>query len=525
MKIINTKKSPDIFTTLLEELKIKHTKVFSAKYYSEHPYRNSLFGLSKMLSGYQIENQGIRIKNKKEMLSELETPFIAYTGSDFITVTGIYKENIDYLWKDKKISISRDEFISRWSGVVLLAEPDEKSIEPGYGEHRKQELYSAIKYGLLIAAIILLSGLVAFHTQIDTGWNTPASIFINLSGLYICYLLLLKQMHIHSNQADKICSLLIDKSDCNNILDTDAAKIAGFSWSEIGAGYFIANIYVIIFYPPLYSFVVLLNICVLPYTVWSVWYQTFRAKQWCPLCLIVQGILWLLFFVNLLSGRIEIPDFTIRNILLAGCLYSIPVIALNMLTPVFSGYKKQEETTQQINRLKANEEIFKVLLKEKTGYKVDKSDSTILFGNPDAKNLITVVTNPHCNPCANMHKRLENLLKETDNGCCIQYILTSFNTELEDSSRFFMYMYQQLDIKEFLSFLNEWYSYGKNDRERFYRKYTFDRITYISNEFHKHKEWIHKTNITATPTILFNGYRLPDEYVIEDMKYFYDINI
>lgn len=59
-----------------------------------------------------------------------------------------------------------------------------------------------------------------------------------LFGLYICFLLLQKQMNAKSLYADKLCSLF-KKSNCNDILESDASKFLGlFSWSEIGFAYF-----------------------------------------------------------------------------------------------------------------------------------------------------------------------------------------------------------------------------------------------------------------------------------------------
>ena len=42
-------------------------------------------------------------------------------------------------------------------------------------------------------------------------------------------------------------------------------------------------------------------------------------------------------------------------------------------------------------------------------------------------------------------------------------------------------------------------------------------------EFNRHQEWKKNTQLTATPTILINGYKLPREYRIEDVGYFVDI--
>lgn len=50
------KRNKNIFTFLLDELKIKHTKWFSGKYYNEHGGENNIYEISRMLSYYQIEN-------------------------------------------------------------------------------------------------------------------------------------------------------------------------------------------------------------------------------------------------------------------------------------------------------------------------------------------------------------------------------------------------------------------------------------------------------------------------------------
>ena len=107
------------------------------------------------------------------------------------------------------------------------------------------------------------------------------------SGAYIGYLLLLKHLHIHGGYGDRICSLF-KQADCNNILDSSAAKLCGvISWSEIGLGHFISNTAIILFFPHLITGLALINIFALPYSFWSIWYQGIKVKQWCPLCAVV----------------------------------------------------------------------------------------------------------------------------------------------------------------------------------------------------------------------------------------------
>lgn len=513
-------KSNNIFVSLLKILHIKHTETFSNRYFNEHPHRNNLYGLSKMLTDYCIENQGVRIGDKEKTLPLLEPPFIAYTGNSFVTVYENTKDEVKYIWHDKKINITPKEFLPLWSGVTLIVEANDNSIEPDYKEHRKQEITSSIKNGLLAVASVLSMVILAGSARLFYHSGFLFSLLINITGLYVGYLLILKQMHIHSHYSNKICSLFGGHNDCNSILESNAAKIMGFSWSEIGMGYFISNLLIILVFPELYPFLAIINIFALPYSFWSIWYQN-RAKQWCGLCLLSQVILWLLFLCNIAIGAFEIPLFSFQSVLLVACLYAMPVLVINKLVPYLSKAVKTEQVTQEINAIKANEVIFKTLLTEKPGFETGRSDSIIVLGNPEAKNMITVVTNPHCSPCAIMHPKLEELLEKTANGFCIQYILTSFSEELEESSKLFIAMYQQLNMNEFLDFLREWYKHGKNNRNEFYQKYPIlvdDKK--IAEELDKHKLWLEKTKIRHTPAILFNGYELSRQYQVSDLKYF-----
>jgi len=104
---------------------------------------------------------------------------------------------------------------------------------------------------------------------------------------------------------------IVHKSDCNNVLESDAAKLWGvFGWSEIGLGYFTANVLLILYLPFTIYYLAIIHIFTLPYSFWSVWYQKVKARQWCPLCLIVQVLLWSIFIADYLLGYIQIQSFS-----------------------------------------------------------------------------------------------------------------------------------------------------------------------------------------------------------------------
>jgi len=527
------------FVAFLELLKVKHTEDFSNRYFNEHPHKYNLLGLSKMLSDYGVANAGTRIADKEKDLPNIECPFVAHLSGGFLAVNNIEPDKVNYLWNGKIITISVEQFIKAWSGVILLAEKTPDSIEPDYQEHRKKELFGIAQKALLILAGILLFGIAyysVYHGIAGLRSATPAMtttiqlfgysiiLLLNLLGVYIGYLLVLKQMHIHSQYADKLCTLF-SKSDCNNVLESDAAKLWGvFGWSEIGLGYFAANVLLLLFLPQTIYIIAIINIFTLPYAFWSIRYQKVKAKQWCPLCLIVQVVLWSIFIFNILFGFIRIPEFDIiffKNLLLVGSVYAISILNLNLLIPTLSSGREIEQVKQEINAMKADEEVFRALLTKQPHYEVSHADSQILFGNPDANLQITILTNPFCNPCAKMHKRVEKFLQDTKRNVCIQYIFSSFTPDLDFANKYLIAAYLQKEQSEFERIIADWFEKGKPLKEAFFNDLQLDMTNpAIETEFQKHEAWKEKTQLRATPTILVAGYKLPDHYKIEDLRYF-----
>lgn len=509
------------FTSLLTLLDVRHTSTYSSRLYNEHPHKNNLYGLSKMLSEYNIKNAGIKFSNKEADILKLEAPFIAHVGGNFVAVSKITTNEICYIWQEKEIALPVNEFCKLWSGITLLAEPNEESDEPDYLINHRHEQIKLLRKVTLIGATFILLALTFISKHLYNNIGSVLLCILNFIGIYISYLLVLKQIKVQSSYADRICSLFSQK-DCNNVLESEAAKLAGIiGWSEIGLAYFISNTIITFFLPDYITYLALVNIIALPYTLWSIWYQKFRTKQWCPLCLIIQALLWSIFIIDLCFGFIHPVSCSISDILLIGLLYLIPIPIINIIVSKFNDANKLEEITQELNSIKASEDIFSAILKQQPHYDISLDNSNILLGNPKADILVTVLTNPHCNPCAKMHFRIEKLLEEV-NHLCIQYIFSSFNPDLDSSSKFLsaVYFYKA----EATEIYNRWFEKGKLDKENFFKTYISDlEGSLVLSEFEKHNIWKAQTGLYTTPTILINGYKLPDSYKIEDLKYITEI--
>jgi hypothetical protein len=312
-----------------------------------------------------------------------------------------------------------NEFLKAWQDVVLLAESSEKSIEPDYKAHRRTDLLNLLKKTLLLSACGLILTMTYIYQSLYTDVGRSLLLLISLAGMYISWLLLLKQMKIQSRYADKICSLF-KQNDCNNVLESEGAKLFGIiGWSEIGFGYFSVNVLLLLFSPALVTVIALINIFTLPFTLWSVWYQHSKAKQWCVLCLIVLALLWAIFTADLLFGYLQIREFFLLSsqfstfnsqFVIMACCYCIAMLIINMLVPKYNTEKTIQSLKQSINSIKADEDVFKAILKKQPFYEIIDCESVIRFGNSNSKLQLTIFSNPYCNPCAVMHKNIEALL-------------------------------------------------------------------------------------------------------------------
>lgn len=518
-------KNQNIFITLLNLLSVKYTDASANKYFNEHPHKYNLLGLSQMLSEYGIANGGTLIKDKENDILNIETPFIAQAGGAFVAVKKVSNDKINYIWEGLNIEEPIKNFCEGWTGIVLLVESNATSAEPKYRENRKAELYNFLQKTILLLSLCLVCIISFIKQSTFNNFGLTIALIVNIIGIFVSYLLVQKHMHIHSEYGDKICSLF-KKTDCNDVLESEAAKLLGvIGWSEIGLGYFVSNLIFIIFTPQLILYMNIINICVLPYSFWSIWYQGWKAKQWCPLCLIVQVLLWAIFIVNIIFGNVVMPVLNIPNLFSFGCIYLIPLLIINLCVPRLSKISKIVQITQEMNSLKANDKLFIPLLKEQQYFEVKKSTSSIMFGNPEANILITILTNPHCNPCAKMHFRVEKLLEQTNN-LCVQYIFSSFEERLYSSNKFLIAAFLKNKLGETQKIYTDWFEKGKFEKEEFFQKYNMDiENDDVQMEFQHHNQWIEETKISATPTILVMGYKLPENYKIEDLRHFKDLEV
>lgn len=337
-----------IFTRFLTRLGVPHTPGWSDAQFAGMTFK-SLYGLSHLLTEYGVSNEGLKVGDKSE-LTKLTPPFLAQTRSGvFVIVTGIdvASGTVRYDSRGVEAAIGIKDFENAWNGIALLAFPDGNSAEPGYGSHRLSDFVaSASKYMLGVAALAVF--VYFFITRGVYGHaSTIALAVFDCVGLYFSYLLLQKSLGIHTAASERVCGVL-EHGGCDSIMELRVSKLFGvFSWSEVGFGYFSVSLVTLLLFPHLWPSLALCNACCLPYTVWSIWYQRFRAHHWCTLCVGVQTTLWCLFFCYLLGGWFggALPLKADFFILLA--VYVFAVLFLNMVLRFFKKLPCSHENNSQ----------------------------------------------------------------------------------------------------------------------------------------------------------------------------------
>lgn len=225
--------------------------------------------------------------------------------------------------------------------------------------------------------------------------------------------------------------------------------------------------------------------------------------------------------IDLNNNSIKLLD-----IVLYGSVYFFVLGIVITKGEVYVFQKSNLQLRFNLNSFKSDEIVFATLLKQNKQYDTDKSFG-IFLGNKENQNVVSIVTNPYCAPCALLHPHLESLLQKASENLAVQLILFPFiSKEIEESCRLFIYLSQTLDLKGFHSFLRKWYASSKKEKEAYCKQYSLNLNTeFVNQEIVKHKQWLQETRIIATPTVLFDGYLLPEKYQLEDLSFFTDINL
>jgi hypothetical protein len=528
---------PNVKATIffLKQLKVTVNNTTVNETLQNHPDWPGLLCITDSLNKWNIPNGVGKIPIDK--IDELPVPFAAYTHdseSPLAIVTQINGETLQVCQKDynKSVTQLKEDFIKKWNGVYIIAEPNEHSGEVNYKVNKQKAFLNSLIPVAAFVAMVLLSFLFINKMIVDNA----ALLTINTLGIYIQYFVLLAGVivtalllwyEVDKNNPilQKVCTGIV-KGNCNAILTGKQAKVFSWlSWSEVGFFYFAGSLLTLLFVPNAVILLAWLNICALPYTVFSIYYQWKVAKQWCVLCLAVQALL-LLGGINVIGSNflLSFIHFSSLQFFYILSLFSLTPLIWFTIKPYVLKLQGAKNTKREYLRIKFNNEIFNTLLKKQKALTIPADGLGINLGNPAATNSIIKVCNPYCRPCAKAHPKIDALLEQIPN-LKAQIIFNTTNNEQDRGSKPVKHLLAiaagDNDEKMVKQSLDDWYLAEAKDYEVFAAKYPMNgELVKQADKIDAMEKWCNATDIAFTPTIFINGYQLPDAYSIEDLQYF-----
>lgn len=510
----------------LRRFNIKVSDTSVKEFLLAHPYYPSLKSVCDALKKWGIEHYPLKLEIAE--IKELELPFIAHfnnSGGLLVFVEEIKNGEVKYfLQKGKSQHETFVKFAEKLSGALVLIEPGQKIQEVNYKQNRQNEI---LKSSLLPLGIItiLTFATFSFFSIVSSGIQSEfvfwGLLFTKIIGIVASLFLVLHELKIHTPLGDKLCGFS-SKTDCDAVLGSNASRMFGsINWADAGVIYFIGTIIYFLGSDNVASLglLAILSAVSLPYPVFSIYYQSFKLKKWCPFCLMVQLVLIGEFLILLPIFQEYI--FSFINLFRLATAFLLPAA----IWILFKAYR--EKLVEQLQehylflKLKRNPDLFRFLLKSNGNTELAETMDSIVLGNPDAPVTLTAFLSLYCKPCALAFKKMKVLL----DNCPDIRINAVFSVYRDEETQHVIntlyYLYATKGTDPALKFLDQWYTHPAQLLK------TLDKNDTIP-EHYEVAERIRDTNnhlyaiyqIAGTPTIYVNGYKFPEQYEYSDLEYY-----
>lgn len=523
----------DNFTTVvlafLREINIPLSNKTLADELKKHPDYYSLLAVHEVFDNWRIPNAAYQITFDELLESDLEDPFVAFVSNKYFLmvskITSEYALVSNERWQKHRLPI--DQFKNIFSGSILIAERDEMSGEEDYPAKRREEIINNMRVPAVIAGTAtLLFGWLFLGSAFLSTLNLSVFLLVlfKTAGTAVAVLLLIQSIDGDNPLIQKLCGN-DSNENCNAILSSKGAKINNYvSWSEVGFFYFAGSWLVLLFNsgdPQIVHLLALFNLIGLPYTFYSIFYQWKIARQWCILCCAVQGLLWLEFFAFLPALPMAFSGIGLKELAAFITGMAMPVLSWVVIKPYLLLYKQIDPLMQQLREHKYNKQVFTQILNEGAKYELPPEENAIIIGNREAENVITMVSNPFCQPCAKAHKALQWLQRRDD--IKLQIIFSASGIENDPKTKVVTHLLslqQSHDGITLKKALDDWYDQKYKNYDNWAKDYPVTNTSIDTATLKANNAWCKLADVTGTPTLFINGRKLPQNYQPDDIKYF-----
>lgn len=499
----------------LTDMLYRYSKFYKADIHKEEiqillessPVYPSMLSLYRTLRVFGMECSVVR--TNLEDIRKLNKPFLAHLkdtkAGNVILVKKIAGSEV--LWYDTVTSrfqkANTDVFLQKWDGIALYCTNEEICASSQYNKY-------------LYAVAFILLALLSFKT---IHWAVVA---LNILGIYCSYTLLIHETEKRNTALlNRVCKMG-KHVDCDRVTRSVFSRIGNVTLADLGIAYFGMALF--------FSFFLLYNssgvnisevystmlICSYPFILYTLFVQLY-IKKWCILCLSLDAVIVLesaLFFAN---DGLRIPHAItpfLQILYFAPFMLSI-IVLLKRYSITRGKYIEQKIHSLRIHRTPP---VFKLLLGNRSIVRQDNYSLDV--GKPDAPLTITTWLSPYCPYCAEIVKKMFQLIRHKK----VQWkiYLTGIDAQTDNYKYhklqlYFIHLFIS-DKTRFMDSIEQWYNHNRTPILK-------QLPRYMANDkeagpiLEKQMAYAKEIGISEFPTIFINNRRIPLEYDITNFYY------
>lgn len=478
---------------------------------SSHPDYPSLYALTDTYSKLGVQNMAARVD--KEIIEELPNSFIATlrdAGIEEIVYAHKTNDGVRCLSEHATQNFSKEEFIDKWSGVVVVVEPNAKG----------KSLLTSKKKNYWMLVITLLASICYFFVVNATPANM---VFIGLliGGIMLSTLLVQEKLGLAPSYVDKFCQSG-KNIDCKAVINSEGANLfKSVSLTDLSMLYFSAIlINMVVDHTSLGAshITFLLGVGAVA-SMFSWVYQKVYIKKWCVLCLGISAIILISFFVNINNFYYS----SYSDLALLAFSSAIAVLLWTTLSQGLKATSKVFNLESQLLKLKRHEPVMKALFSPVVSDQLEalQKMDLLTYGSDKSKNMVYLILSPSCNHCKKAFDILHSLFKSNLHDICLKIVM---NSNPDNTSNPYQAVFQTINNlgasnKQIgLDAVVAWYE-SDFDLNLWLEKYR-PQTSASALPWVDQYNWCVNNEIHYTPAIIINNKIFPIEYDIEDIRHF-----
>ncbi|MGC4128424.1 MAG: vitamin K epoxide reductase family protein [Bergeyella sp.] len=487
--------------------------------FQSHPNYPDITAVSETLEIFNIEN--IIAEVPKDLFDDLPDTFIAliiYNSKPENVFVVKTSQNVKMIFSNNVVKKTpKDQFLELWTGVLLSIDDNPRSEN----QEKKEFKISGnnLKYVLLSISILLFIYINFSFKNL----SILSSIYclVSLFGLGLSFLSIKESLGFQSNLVNRICSAN-NNSECDKIFFSRGAEVVqGVTMSDLGLIYFIfSSIASFSFFLHGVSTLLLsISVLSLPVVIYSVYYQHFKAKAWCVICLgIASSIIFQIIVLSFGSHSIiDSISFSFLIILLSG----IAGIWL-FIKPSFDQLGVLGFLEVDYNTITRRYDIFNSMFSTSKNIRgLNEIELIKLDHNTASQINVTIILSPTCGACGTIYreiKKMQTYYHEKIHFSLIFNIKANIEEKIKAVFMRLLEMAQAEEIENLIQGLDDWFIH-KFSENKWLRKWKYpkhDHSTIMEN----YNTFFADNEMYNTPAILVNDTIYPMPYKLSDLKYF-----